>query len=336
MESRQESFGQIVYDRNFDEFEVALCEETLSTTVDRPISAGCLVTARCNLKCPHCYGNDEDLPQQELDPLGWEAVFRTLRRWGLMRVDLSGGEPTVRSDLVAIVRAAAGCGLNVVVSTNGILLGDSGPVGFPDNTRFHVSIDSGFDAIHEARRAKRSLKPSTGSLVQTLRFIRRTVEMGYHARILTAIGVDNQYGLFELAEAIAPTGVSEWNISRVLHAGRARLGQRDRWKASDAAVLEQIRLIRRCFPWMRVRYSNRIDQDGYFLLVLPDGSLATQYTDSRDKVVLGNVLEMSLEDLRQNPNFDLRRHGSKWIAGVRGCERTGCPRCEQRQGIVLH
>ena len=51
-----------------------------------------------------------------------------------------------------------------------------------------------------------------------------------------------------------------------------------------------------------------------FFLVLPDGSLATQYTDGRDKVVLGRLGAMSLEDLRRHPDFDLGLHARKWVA----------------------
>jgi hypothetical protein len=74
--------------------------------------------------------------------------------------------------------------------------------------------------------------------------------------------------------------------------------------------------MRKAYRWMRIRYSNRITQDGYFLLVLPDGTLATQYTDGRDKVILGRVMDMTLADIQEHPRFDLLQHGRKWLAAV--------------------
>src|SRR5262249_10335759 len=122
--------------------------------------------------------------------------------------------------------------------------------------------------------------------------------------------------LFQLGEEIAALGVQDWNISRILRAGRAQSEFETRWQVDDAAILEQIHDMREAYPWIRIRYSNRTEQDGYFLLVLPDGTLATQYTDGRDKVTLGSVLEMSIDDLRAHPDFDLNLHARKWIAAT--------------------
>ena len=317
---REETWGRVEYDPILDEFEAAVYGEADSVLINRPISVGCLITGRCNLRCEFCYGNDEALPKSELNWQEWSEVFKHLRGLGLMRVDLSGGEPTVREDISSIAQVATDAGLNVVLSTNGMLLHKSGPVGFPSTVRFHVSIDSGFSGVHESSRVLRNYKDSIGSLNKVFEFLSRTVNAGYKVRVLTCIGKHNQHGLFELAERLAVIGVLEWNISRILHAGRAQHSYEERWKVEDKLICEQIHLIRRNFTWMRVRYSNRTEQDGYFLLVLPDGTLATQYTDDRDKVILGKVLSTSLKDLQNDPRFDLQRHGKKWIAAVKQYE----------------
>lgn len=88
-------------------------------------------------------------------------------------------------------------------------------------------------------------------------------------------------------------------------------------KISDECLREQVQDLRCAFDSiMRIRYSDRTDQAGYFLLVLPDGSLATQFTDHRDKVILGNALTMSQAELQNNRLFDLREHGRKWVAAA--------------------
>jgi hypothetical protein len=132
--------------------------------------------------------------------------------------------------------------------------------------------------------------------------------------------------LFYLAEHLASLGVREWNISRVLSAGRALTDYSSRWHVEGDALLEQVCDIRQAFPWMTVRYSDRTQQEGYFLLVLPDGSLATQYTDVRDKVILGHTLGMSLEEVRSHPSFRLTQHARKWIGFTIGCQEPNCRR----------
>jgi len=142
------------------------------------------------------------------------------------------------------------------------------------------------------------------------------VASDYRVRVLTCVGQHNSNCLFELGERLARAGVEEWNVSRILSAGRAQQGYDAKWKVDDEAVLEQIHWIRDVFPGMRVRYSSRTTQEGYFLLILPDGSVATQYTDGRDKVLLGQALEMTLEELRRQPAFDLAMHARKWIGAT--------------------
>jgi len=311
---RDETWGRLIYSPLTDTFEACAKGPISDIAIDRPISAGCIVTGKCNLKCQYCYGDDESLPTEELSAEEWAAVFRQLRSWGLMRVDLSGGEPTIRPDILRIAVAAMEAGLSVVVSTNGMVLAKKGLSLLPPGIRLHISIDSGFSEIHEESRIRRNLLPSTGSMTEVIELAQRAVAADYRVRILTCIGRHNSHGLVELGERLALVGVGDWNISRILSAGRAQLHDKHRWEVDDSAVLEEVHTVRECYPWMRIGYSNRTKQDGYFLLVLPDGSLATQYTDGRDKVVLGRLGAMSLEDLRRHPDFDLGLHARKWVA----------------------
>lgn len=313
--TRKEKWGLLAYDRDADEFEAHVSAAGLKPIIGRPVSAGCLITGKCNLRCPHCYGNEESLPATELSVEGWRRIFIHLRSWGLVRVDISGGEPTLRRDLGEIVKEALAVGLEVIVSTNGVPLAAKGVANFPF-IRWHVSVDSGLQEIHERRRLLPIYAPSKNSLDKVSTFITRCIEDGKMLRVLTSIGKDNRDALFALGEKLALLGVRDWNISRVLRAGRAQLDYAAHWEVADETVLEQVHDLRCAFPFIRIRYSNRTEQDGYFLLVLPDGSLATQYTDGRDKVILGDALGFSLNMLRRDSRFNMRAHGEKWIAAV--------------------
>ncbi len=311
---RDESWGKIEYDSTSDEFCTYSANQGVRPVIDRPISVGCLVTPKCNLRCEFCYGNDEALPADELEPAQWRRIFEKLSSWGVLRVDISGGEPTLRGDLSQIIQHGLDTGLNVVVSTNGMVLSKRGPAAFP-RTRWHVSLDSGFASIHEKSRLLPTLNPSVSSFKRTMEFLNQCINERLPLRVMTCVGRHNADGLFALAEHLALVGVVEWNISRVLNAGRAQLSYLQRWQVDDEHVLQQIHDLRAAFPFMRIRYSSRTEQEGYFLLVLPDGSLATQFTDSRDKVILGKTLALTLDDLRRNSNFSLAKHGEKLILG---------------------
>src|ERR1700736_5933240 len=73
-----------------------------------PLSLLAELTYRCNLQCPYCY-NPLDLASygEELDEPAWLRVIDESADLGVLQIHFSGGEPTLRPELlVALVRRA--------------------------------------------------------------------------------------------------------------------------------------------------------------------------------------------------------------------------------------
>ena len=85
----------------------------------------CELTYRCNLQCPYCY-NPLDLQayRDELTTEQWIATLEQAAGLGIVQAHLSGGEPTLRRDLVEIVGAASRLGLYTNLITQGTFLTD--------------------------------------------------------------------------------------------------------------------------------------------------------------------------------------------------------------------
>ena len=68
------------------------------------------VTDRCNLRCTYCMAEDmEFLPRRDL--LTFEEIETLARHLvvrGVRRIRLTGGEPLVRRDIIALVRRLGG------------------------------------------------------------------------------------------------------------------------------------------------------------------------------------------------------------------------------------
>ena len=78
------------------------------------------VTKACNLRCKHCY---ESAGQKGPDELSTEQALQTIDKLadaGVVFLAFSGGEPTVRPDILALIRRAAEHGMYVAVATNGL------------------------------------------------------------------------------------------------------------------------------------------------------------------------------------------------------------------------
>ncbi len=106
------------------------------------------VTDRCNLRCLYCMPAEGMtwIPREEI--LTFEEVSRVVRvmaESGVRRVRLTGGEPTVRRDLVDLVRALRPIpGIeDLALTTNGLLLRSlARPLVEAGITRFNVSLDT--------------------------------------------------------------------------------------------------------------------------------------------------------------------------------------------------
>ena len=81
------------------------------------------VTDRCNLKCKYCFADGGGESEPELSEI--ESMIKSFVRPGKTLVQLSGGEPTLREDIDAVVRAAKAAGCKYVqLNTNGIKLAE--------------------------------------------------------------------------------------------------------------------------------------------------------------------------------------------------------------------
>ena len=88
--------------------------------IPRPVNLIAELTYRCPLRCPYCSNplNHEQI-REGLDADSWGRVFREAAELGVIHVGLTGGEPSVRSDLAEIVAHASEAGLYTHLVTAG-------------------------------------------------------------------------------------------------------------------------------------------------------------------------------------------------------------------------
>ncbi len=79
------------------------------------------LTDRCNFRCTYCSPAENEAPEGLLTRAELARLFRLFAALGVRRIRLTGGEPTLRKDVVEIVRDAATTpGIDdVALTTNG-------------------------------------------------------------------------------------------------------------------------------------------------------------------------------------------------------------------------
>jgi pyrroloquinoline quinone biosynthesis protein E len=147
-----------------------------STPIEPPLGMLAELTHRCPLQCPYCSNPLElDRAGAELDTATWLRVLAEAAALGVLQVHFSGGEPTVRKDLPAIIRGAARHGIYSNLITSGVMLDEAG---------LAALVDAGLD---HAQLSFQDVEPANADRIGGYKGgHRRKLEV---ARLITAAGL---------------------------------------------------------------------------------------------------------------------------------------------------
>jgi GTP 3',8-cyclase len=142
------------------------------------------LTQRCNLRCVFCHMEGQPHATEELTPAQIERVVRVASGMGVDRVKLTGGEPTLRTDIVEIVERIAPHVDEVSMTTNGLRLEAlARPLRAAGLTRVNVSLPSLEPAVY------RELTGVDG-VAATVRGIRAAAAAGLAPIKLNVVALD--------------------------------------------------------------------------------------------------------------------------------------------------
>ena len=88
------------------------------------LSAFIGLTDRCNLNCKHCYSikQQNNSQKNEISAVEIKEIAKSLKKLGTFSVQLSGGEPFLRKDMLKICKLFNKEGISLFINTNGVLL----------------------------------------------------------------------------------------------------------------------------------------------------------------------------------------------------------------------
>ena len=135
----------------------------------------------CNQKCLHCYAAGQPMGEMaELSTEEWKTVLQKLREANIPQVTFTGGEPTMRDDLVELVQAAEW--FVTRLNTNGRLL-------TPQLCRqlYSASLDSVQVTLYAADADSHNALVGAPGFADTVEGIRCAVEAGLIVSINTPL-----------------------------------------------------------------------------------------------------------------------------------------------------
>jgi MoaA/NifB/PqqE/SkfB family radical SAM enzyme len=250
---------------------------------NRPIVVSYEVTLSCNCDCHHCDLGGVIEDEKQIKP---EEYGNLTRRLKPLVAQISGGEPLLRKDIPAIVKAIKQAGVQyMILVTNGVLLNESNYLQLREAgvNQFSISLDFPDERHDEFRRRPGLYK----RLEQNMP---RLAKLGFRDIILnTAISKANLKEILPLAKKAA-----EWGTDISYSAYTAlRTGNRDYCLNNG----EDLEILRRAIneliiskrqdthlvnPELTLRDTLKFFEHGCmpnckagirFLVVMPDGSL---------------------------------------------------------------
>jgi radical SAM protein with 4Fe4S-binding SPASM domain len=170
--------------RRGDQAEVRLFDPTergyplLPDAVSAPLSLYLELTKNCNAACRHCFVacDSSRTSRSEMSLAEIRALVTAFAQVGGFNVRLTGGEPTTRKDLLAIIDSVRAEGLRLGLNTNGLL---DRPV--LDGLLSHgvrdirLSLD-GPEPVNDAIRGRGSFARAVATLNRIVEFNRTAAE----------------------------------------------------------------------------------------------------------------------------------------------------------------
>lgn len=104
--------------------DASLLWQRLQSKHPYPLTIQAVVTEHCHLQCQHCYITEHTGAEDRLTLLEYERCFDEWAELGVLRLVLTGGEPTLRKDLLSIVSAAGSRHFYTQLKTSGTRFSD--------------------------------------------------------------------------------------------------------------------------------------------------------------------------------------------------------------------
>ena len=200
------------------------------------------ITARCNLRCKHCYSTAGKPLPNELSTEEALKVVEDLADMGVAAIAFSGGEPLLRPDFFEIVKATRDSGIFPALATNATLitkemarkLKEAG-VGF-----VQISLDGANAATHD------SFRGVEGAFEKTLAGIRNSVDEGLFVEVSCTITRFNLNELDQILDLCEKLRVNWFMMFNFVPTGRGRFIMEN-----DLSPLEREEVLRKL--WSRLR-----------------------------------------------------------------------------------
>jgi len=169
----------------------------------------------CNQQCIHCYAAGEELAQvKELTTDEWKIIIDKCRNANIPQLTFTGGEPTLRADLVELIDYAKW--FVTRLNTNGVLLTKA-----LCEELYQASLDSVLITLYSADERAHNYLVGENNWDKTVEGIQNALSAGLNVSVNTPLcSINSNY--LETVKFIHSLGVRYVSCSSLIVTGNAR------------------------------------------------------------------------------------------------------------------
>ena len=176
------------------------------------------LTYQCNNDCPHCY-NARARTYPELSTKDWKEIIDQLWQLNIPHLIFTGGEPTLRDDLVELIAYAEQKGQITGLNTNGRRLSDQD---FLDKL-----VDAGLDHVQitiESHNPKvhNQMVNRQGAWQQSIAGLKNSLASSLYVMTNTTMLQNNRSSLDETLDFLGQLGVPTVGLNALIYAGKGK------------------------------------------------------------------------------------------------------------------
>ena len=187
-------------------------------SVSAPYRVDLALTYSCNLACSHCYNLKRE--KTELSTDQWKDVIKRVWDIGVPHLIFTGGEATLRDDLVELVGFAESLGLVTGLLTNGVKLADPGYVNELKEAgldHVQITLESSDPVIHNSMTGADSFR-------DTVTGISNCLKAGLFTITNTTITKANADSAADTVLFLKELGLDTFAANAIIHSGKALEG----------------------------------------------------------------------------------------------------------------
>ncbi len=188
----------------------------------------------CNQKCVHCYAANQELSEvNEISTFEWKGIIDKLYKAGVTQLTFTGGEATLRSDLVELVEHSKY--FVTRLNTNGVLLTKD-----LCKRLYDASLDNVQVTLYSSNKEIHNLLTGSNNFDKTVEGIKNALEAGLNVSINTPLCELNKDYVSTL-EFLKELGIIYFTCSSIIETGNAETKTSKDTRLSSKDLLEVVK-----------------------------------------------------------------------------------------------